>query len=153
RSISPLEATNEARMVWREAAIETLGVDEDELPPIEEAIDMLRSRFNGKDNGPPPVSTGLVDVDAKLNGGLRPGSLSIIAAESGFGKTACMLGLSRGAAERGPVLYVSCEMGREELLLRLTSGEANVPSSSLQTAILSPNARARADAALNVLSK
>jgi replicative DNA helicase len=65
--------------------------------------------------------TGLLDLDRRLNGGLRPGQLALLAARPGMGKSglamtvAYELGVRRGRN----VGVVSLEMSRDELLQRL----------------------------------
>jgi replicative DNA helicase len=67
--------------------------------------------------------TGLLDLDRRLNGGLRPGQLALLAARPGMGKSglamtiAYELGVQRGRS----VGVVSLEMGRDELLQRLVA--------------------------------
>lgn len=67
------------------------------------------------------VPTGLTDLDRRLNGGLRPGQLALLAARPGLGKSglamtiAYELGVRRGRS----VGVVSLEMSRDELLQRL----------------------------------
>ncbi|TXH55031.1 MAG: hypothetical protein E6Q97_09780 [Desulfurellales bacterium] len=69
-----------------------------------------------------PIPTGIPDVDAALQGGYRPGTLNVVAARPGAGKTAYGVGAAIGAAEHGdPVLFVSIEMDGEDLAERLQS--------------------------------
>jgi len=78
------------------------------------------------------VSTGLPDLDRLLNGGLRPGQLITVGARPAMGKSAFALGLAYQALkDHHKVLYISAEMGVEELLLRLTARMARIPLSVL----------------------
>lgn len=72
--------------------------------------------------------TGILDLDARLNGGLRPGQLALLAARPGVGKSglamsvAYELGVTRGRS----VGVVSLEMSRDELLQRLVAMHTGV---------------------------
>ena len=78
------------------------------------------------------VGTGLPDLDRLLNGGLRPGQLVTVGARPAMGKSAFALGLAYQALkDNHKVLYISAEMGVEELLLRLTARMARIPLSVL----------------------
>ncbi|MEI7768778.1 MAG: replicative DNA helicase [Chloroflexales bacterium] len=65
--------------------------------------------------------TGLFDLDRRLNGGLRPGQLALLAARPGLGKSglAMSIAYTLGVRKRRSVGVVSLEMGRAELLQRL----------------------------------
>ncbi len=85
--------------------------------------------------------TGLWDVDKQI-GGLFPGELCILAARPGQGKTSLALQISHYvASHRHCVLYVSLEMGAEELAVRLMAGEAQVSSRKIRTAQISDDDR------------
>lgn len=75
---------------------------------------------------PPGLSTGLADLDAFTR--LPPGELIVVAARPGIGKTVLGLKLARRTALWAglPVLVVSLEMSREELIDRLFAAEARV---------------------------
>ena len=64
------------------------------------------------------VSTGIVSLDRKLGGGLRRRQVTLLGAPTGGGKTTLLSCIGMTAAERGPVLYVSPEMGAVELAVR-----------------------------------
>jgi replicative DNA helicase len=67
------------------------------------------------------VPTGLYDLDAKLNGGLRPGQLALLAARPGLGKSGLAMSIAYhlGVGQHRSVGVVSLEMSRDELLQRL----------------------------------
>lgn len=70
------------------------------------------------------VATGITRLDSALTGGMRPGQLIMLAASPGMGKSALALHFSIHAARQAmPVLYISLEMGRNELGARLLSHE------------------------------
>jgi replicative DNA helicase len=67
------------------------------------------------------IPTGLRDLDTKM-GGLHPESLVILAGRPGMGKSAVLLNLLRGAAQKGwRSLVFSKEMSAEELGERMIS--------------------------------
>jgi len=77
--------------------------------------------------------TGITDLDRLLVGGLRPGTLTTIAARPGAGKT--VLGLQIAlhiATTGGHVGYTSLEMTRQDLLLRGISATSAVDYGRLQ---------------------
>ncbi len=90
---------------------------------------------NGQMKG---VDTGFIDLDRKLSG-LRPGSLTIIAARPAMGKTAFALNIVRNAAiDNGiPTAIFSLEMTSKELALRMLSSLSGVDSTSIRNATLS----------------
>jgi replicative DNA helicase len=65
--------------------------------------------------------TGLIDLDAKLGGGLRPGQLALLAARPGMGKSGLAMSVAYhlGVQERQSVGIVSLEMSKAELIERL----------------------------------
>lgn len=68
---------------------------------------------------PPRISTGIVECDRVLGGGVVPGSLTLFGGDPGIGKSTLMLQISRRLAEsHGPVLYVSGEESFEQTRLR-----------------------------------
>ncbi len=69
------------------------------------------------------VPTGLIDLDRRLNGGLRPGQLALLAARPGMGKSGMAMSIAYhlGVRQRRSVGVVSLEMSRTEVLQRLLS--------------------------------
>ncbi|MFV0315524.1 MAG: replicative DNA helicase [Microthrixaceae bacterium] len=80
------------------------------------------------------TATGYHQLDRLLSG-LQPGSLVIVGARPGMGKTAFALGMAAHAAIEGqrPVLLFSLEMGHMELTQRLISAQARVDSAKMRT--------------------
>jgi replicative DNA helicase len=74
----------------------------------------------------PGVKTGFYWIDQMTR--LRPGTLNILAARTGEGKTALALNFALNIVKksRGRVLFFSLEMKEEELIQRLLSQEAHV---------------------------
>jgi replicative DNA helicase len=89
----------------------------------------IQSRQDGTSAG---ISTGFIDIDAKLNGGLRPGQLVFIAARPAMGKTSLALQVATNVAKAGePVLVCSQEMPKVELMDRVVSSQGRIPLSDL----------------------
>jgi replicative DNA helicase len=97
--------------------------------------------------------TGLTDLDRRLNGGLRPGQLALLAARPGMGKSglamsiAYELGVRRGRS----VGVVSLEMSRDELLQRLVAIHTGIDTRQVERRVRQGDARALD--ALGVLSE
>ncbi len=90
------------------------------------------------DSAIPGLSTGLRDLDAKING-LNKSDLLILAARPAMGKTSFALNIGLNVAKKykGTVAFFSLEMSREQLAMRLMSGESFVDSQKLATGKLS----------------
>ncbi|MDE3065686.1 MAG: replicative DNA helicase, partial [Acidobacteriota bacterium] len=94
-----------------------------------------RGETRGQLNG---LETGYRALDQIVQG-LQPGSMTIIGARPGTGKTAFALGVlvHVGAVVRRPALYFSLEMSRQELAERILASTARIDSSKLRTGDLS----------------
>ncbi len=94
-----------------------------------------RGETRGQLNG---LETGYRALDQIVQG-LQPGSMTIIGARPGTGKTALALGIlvHVGAVVRRPALYFSLEMSRQELAERILASTARIDSSKLRTGDLS----------------
>lgn len=75
-------------------------------------VEVVQQRMEGKIK---PVATGFIDLDAKLDGGVERGTLTVIAGRPGMGKTAFGLGIARNVAEEGVSLVLSMEMSETQL--------------------------------------
>lgn len=64
------------------------------------------------------MSTGLLDVDAVLGGGLVAGSVNLLAGQPGIGKSTILLQIAYNAAGHHRVLYVSGEESARQIGLR-----------------------------------
>jgi replicative DNA helicase len=86
----------------------------------------------------PPFDLGISDLDRLLHG-YHPGELTVIAADSGVGKTALALTLGAKAAASGrKVLVFSEEMTSRALVRRLLSTESRVHNYRLQSSRIGP---------------
>lgn len=72
------------------------------------------------------IATGFSPLDRELNGGLLPGTLTLLGGAPGAGKTITALQWARNIARGGrPCLYACYEHDQRELLLRLLALEAS----------------------------
>ena len=96
---------------------------------------LLLNETRGQLNG---LETGYRALDQIVQG-LQPGSMTIVGARPGTGKTALALGMlvHVGAVVRRPALYFSLEMSRQELAERILASTARIDSSKLRTGDLS----------------
>ncbi|MBL1067177.1 type II toxin-antitoxin system prevent-host-death family antitoxin [Streptomyces sp. 7-21] len=98
----------------------------DDAPPLGD----LLSEWDGltaSGTAPDPVPTGLPGLDDATAGGLRPGRLAVLTAPPAAGASACVLGMARAAALADPprpVLVVTGQLARRDVLLRLLAAEA-----------------------------
>jgi replicative DNA helicase len=100
----------------------------------------------------PPLSTGWEDLDALLNGGLRPGALTVIAARPNVGKSVLGVNVAVQAARRGQgALFVSLEMPEAELADRIVAQLGTVALDSLTARKLSDGEWDRVQAAADEL--
>jgi replicative DNA helicase len=99
------------------------------------------------------VTTGYVKLD-KITNGWQPSDLIIMAARPGMGKTAFTLSLAKNAAESGKaVAFFSLEMANIQLVQRLISMEAEIPSGKLRNGQLDDQEWKRLHSAVDKLSK
>ena len=86
----------------------------------------------------PGLPTGLIDLDNFILG-LNNSDLILVASRPGMGKTSIALNIATHVAKTSgkAVAIFSLEMSREQLCLRLLSGEAFVDNKKLQTGKLS----------------
>ncbi len=90
------------------------------------------------DSAIPGLSTGLRDLDTKING-LNKSDLLLIAARPAMGKTSFALNIGLNVAKKykSTVAIFSLEMSKEQLAMRLLSGESFVDSQKMLTGKLS----------------
>ena len=100
------------------------------------------------------VSTGFVDLDRKTSG-LKKSDLIIIAGRPAMGKTSLALNLAQHAAlrEGRTVVVFSLEMGREQLITRIFSSEAEVDMQKLITGTMSESELIKVSEVLEPLGK
>lgn len=91
-----------------------------------QVLDGIQARHDGDDDFTP---TGLTELDEKLNGGLRPGNVVVIAARPSMGKTALALSIAEHVAtsQGKPVGVLSMEMPKIEVQNRRVAMTSHVP--------------------------
>ncbi|MGN1001377.1 MAG: replicative DNA helicase [Oscillospiraceae bacterium] len=111
------------------------------LKPISEVVQNVYDNINkmaAEGGKMPGLSTGLVDLDARILG-LNEGELVLIASRPGMGKTSIALNIALSATKSSgkTVAIFSLEMSREQLVTRMLSGESLVDSQKLLKGSLS----------------
>lgn len=107
---------------------------------LNRALELIRQREEAG-NALMGIPTGYPDID-NLTNGLSKGSLVILAARAGMGKTAFALNIARKFLQSVPqdqdnrlgVLMFSLEMTGEEIAMRLLSSESKVPLEKINKA-------------------
>ena len=104
-----------------------------EEAPLEEAVGNYLDRIFNPDKTP-TIKTGLRDLDWKLSGGgLSAGTLTMLGARRGVGKTAVGLSIVDSALRQGKrVCWISQEMTAEEVVGRLIVARSRVPVAGLR---------------------
>jgi replicative DNA helicase len=87
------------------------------------------------------IATGHVQLDQVLAGGLRPGTVSLVAGIPGVGTSTFCLGVARRAAlvDRVPTAVIAPDAPEQEILARVVSAEAKVPLNHLRGGDLTPD--------------
>ena len=127
------------------------------LEHISTVILSVYQRLNelaASDSAVPGLSTGLPDVDMAISG-LNQSDLILLAARPGMGKTSMALNilLHAGKFSGKTVVFFSLEMSREQLAMRLISGESFVDNKKLVTGKLSEDDWVKIAAASASLNK
>jgi len=85
------------------------------------AADVIMEMREQESHPQPPHSTGLLDLDKMLDGGIRRSQLSVLAARPSIGKTSLGMQLTEAVANAGDSsLFISLEMSGVELALRIS---------------------------------
>lgn len=106
------------------------------------------------DSAIPGLSTGLRDLDAKING-LNKSDLMLIAARPGMGKSSIALNIALSVAKKykKAVVIFNLEMSKEQLASRLLSNESFVDNQLLLTGKLSEEEWGKLGLAASALSQ
>jgi len=133
------------------------GRDEGEVAGIGEvllqAFDQLNARLDHQ-AGAGGVQTGLTDLD-HLTGGMHDSELIILAARPSMGKTALAANIAENAALKEGVttLFVSLEMSRLELGLRMLCSHGRVNSHRVRNGFISALDKNKLVDSMNALSQ
>jgi replicative DNA helicase len=87
-------------------------------------INEIELRLEG---GTKAIPTGFVDIDDKLNGGIRRGELIVVAARPKMGKTGFALNLACNVSVDYSVLFLSMEMPRAQIHDRNIASLGRIP--------------------------
>ena len=120
---------------------------------LHRVYDMLIEQANS-DSEIPGLSTGIRDLDRKING-LNKSDLILIAARPAMGKTSFALNIALNVAKKyeKTVAFFSLEMSREQLVSRLLSGESFVDNKKLLTGRLTDDEWTKLAMASDVLGQ
>lgn len=124
-----------ARAIVDEATTEFVRRGDDEGVWISDLAEESLARW--AEPKPPAMPTGWHDLDALLDGGLQPGTLTVIAARPSVGKSllavqlAVTVALNAVIDVASGVLFASLEMPRAELADRIMSQLTKVPLTNL----------------------
>jgi replicative DNA helicase len=115
---------------------------------MKEISDELKDEHSGG-----KIKLGFPRLDSML-GGLRPGSLNILAARPSMGKSALAINMAANvAANQNPVAIFSLEMSKQEIASRLMSSSMSKPVSEIiYSHKMSDGDRQQLDRALRLLS-
>lgn len=99
---------------------------------ISQALTQIEDIANNTE-GLSGVPTGYTELD-RITSGFQKSDLIIVAARPGMGKTSFVMSVARNAAVdfKKPVAVFSLEMSSVQLVLRLISAEAEIPSDKLK---------------------
>ncbi|MBE6947351.1 MAG: replicative DNA helicase [Ruminococcaceae bacterium] len=133
------------------------GARQDSLEHIGTILHKVYDRLNElaqSDSAIPGLSTGLRDLDMKING-LNKGNLLLVAARPAMGKTSFALNICLNVAKKykKTVALFSLEMSREELAMRLLSSESFVGLQKLATGKLTEEEWVKVGMASSALSQ
>ena len=133
------------------------GDRQDSLEHIGTILHKVYDRLNElaqSDSAIPGLSTGLRDLDSKING-LNKGNLLLVAARPAMGKTTFALNMALNVAKKykKTVAFFSLEMSREELAMRLLSSESFVDSQKMATGKLTEDEWVKIGMASSALSQ
>lgn len=107
-------------------ALNKRAADEMGVVNRREVVERVLARAGKSADGALP--TGFSDLDPMLRGGWRPGSLYVVAARPGMGKTAFGHQVAEHAADEGvPTALLSLEMTGEELIEREIARRSRAP--------------------------
>lgn len=98
---------------------------------IQSRMDKIEDAYMGKIK---LASTGLIDLDNKLGGGIEEGALIVVAASASMGKTALAIQLAEALqTEKESALIFSIEMSNGLIVDRLIANKSNIASDRLRT--------------------
>ncbi len=112
------------------ARVESLAQKKTKSEPVRmsdmlgDYVQLIEDRMAGRIK---PIQTGFRDLDARLDGGIERGTLTVVAGRPGTGKTAMGLCLARNVAEWGTSLFLSMEMDKAQISDRNIAALGRLP--------------------------
>ena len=100
-----------------------------------------------------PISTGFIDIDKLIGGGLQRSDMVVLAARPSLGKSSLVFNIAKHAAMNGSCVGIfSLEMSNEQIVLRLLSTESDVDTHRLRVGLINENEERRILDAIGGLS-
>jgi len=120
-----------------------------------ETIEYMKKLQNEKENGrPAAIPTGLTELDLQLNGGFKAPDLIVIGGRPSMGKTQFAVHFSKFAAMNNyPALFVSIEMTKIQLIIRMITENESIDFYRIKTGQLSMQEWAEVDKMVTEISK
>ncbi len=133
------------------------GENRDSLEHVGTILHKVFARLNElsqSDSAIPGMSTGLADLDSKING-LNNSDLLLVAARPAMGKSAFALNLGLNVAKntKKTVAIFNLEMSREQMVMRLLATESSVDGQKMATGKLDDAEWTRLTNAASALSQ
>ncbi|MDT3749572.1 replicative DNA helicase [Pseudomonas monteilii] len=115
-----------------------------------EHVEVLQERLDRYENGVSMegLGSGIPDLD-KFTQGLKPGQMIVVAGRPAMGKTTLAMNVAADVAiaQQKPVLVVSLEMTKTQLMDRLIAAVGGIPLPSLKTGVCAADYRVELAAA------
>lgn len=118
------------------------------------AESLMKKILSGAKN--PAMPTGLRELDAAMNGGVRPTETSLLAARPSLGKSSLAAQISEYIVTADPsvaVLYVTLEMSHEMFTARLLAARSGVSMGSIRRLDMGDEGRGRLISAMMQLAE
>ena len=149
----------ETVLTWLSTAIQGFDVGKSQSIQkisafVQPLIDRIDADFQGIPTANPAIPTGLEDLDALLNGGVRAGQLVVIAGRPAMGKSVLGMQIASRIArsENTNALVFSLEMTGEELAERELAARGDIPLQLLKSGQLDDDGWTRLTSATIALS-
>ncbi len=125
-----LEAKNNALQILSEIQCDINETDDDMASMLNQTLEYIEKRYNKQDDD--SYMTPFADLN-QITGGLHEQELTIIAARPACGKTAIALQIAEYVAKKDiTTVFISREMSKEQLGIRIFAKETNINSWNLR---------------------
>lgn len=152
KDVDILELKNDALQLISDIEIDAVREEDNSLKSVMlEVFDDLERKYEKRNDT--SYYTGICDLD-RVTGGLHEEELTVIAARPGVGKTAFALQIAEKIASKGrKVLFISREMSRIQLGLRMIIRHTKLDGTKLRTGKISDEAWEKISTAIGPLSE